>query len=296
MTLYTQAAANVRRTWIYLSLYLLIFWGLAAAAAAYFGDTSILFIGGVIALVQGLISIFASDSLALAVSRAKPLDEVAPAPVAARVKRLTEELCITAGLQMPRLYVIPDSAMNAFAAGRNEKKAVVALTAGLIDNLDDNELRGVIAHELAHIGNKDILLMGMVAVMAGAIALIADMFLHSTLFGRRREGEGGGALLLVALAFAILAPLVAALIQLAISRRREFLADGTAVLITRYPEGLISALRKISGDQEPLEVANRGNAHMYFSNPLKGGVGKLFSTHPPVEDRIAALQKGSGIL
>lgn len=295
MTLYTQAAANVRRTWLYLLLYLGLFWALAYAIAWYYGDFSIFVIGAGIALVQGMVALFASDSIALAVSHAKPLDEVAPTPVAARVRRLTEELCITTGLKTPRLYVIPDSAMNAFAAGRNQEKAVVALTAGLIENLDDNELRAVIAHELAHVGNRDILLMGVVAVMAGAIAMIADIALHSTWNRRSDTNNGGGALMVVALVFAILAPLVAMLIQLAISRRREFLADSTAVLMTRYPEGLISALRKISGDPEPLEVANRGNAHMYFSNPLKGGMAKLFSTHPPVEDRITALQRGTGL-
>ncbi len=300
MTLYTQVASNRFKTAFYLGLFSLIFLGVGWAFAWYFQMPGILVVASFIVIIQGIVSYWFSDSIALAASQAQPLSKVLQPNQEARVRKLTENLCITAGLKVPRLYVIPDTALNAFATGRNQDHAAVALTAGLVEQLDDNELSGVIAHELSHIGNEDIKLMSMVMVMAGLIALVSDLGMRSMFYGggRRRSDDngGGGVMLLIAIALAILAPIAATLIQLAISRKREFMADATAVLITRYPEGLISALKKISGDTEPLEVANRGNAFMYFSNPLhKQFMAGLFATHPPVEERIKALQQGTGI-
>jgi heat shock protein HtpX len=300
MTLYTQVSSNRFKTVFYFCIFVLIFLGIAWFVSLYLQMPEILVFAAFVTIFQGVASFWFSDSLALAASQARPLANSLPADQVKRVERLTENLCISAGIKMPRLYIISDTAMNAFATGRNQDKAAVALTSGLVEQLDDNELSGVIAHELAHIGNEDIRLMSMVMIMAGLIALVSDIALRSMFYGggrRRDENSGGnGAMLLIALALAILAPLAATLIQLAISRKREFMADATAVLITRYPEGLISALKKISGDTEPLEVANRGNAFMYFSNPLKKQwFASLFSTHPPVEQRIKALEQGTGI-
>ncbi|CAN5157890.1 zinc metalloprotease HtpX [soil metagenome] len=300
MTLYTQVASNRFKTAFYLGLFSLIFLGVGWAVAWYFDMPGILVIASIIVITQGIVSFWFSDSIALAASQAQPLSKVLSPTEDARVRRLTENLCITAGLKVPRLYIIPDTALNAFATGRNQDHAAVALTAGLVQQLDDNELSGVIAHELSHIGNEDIKLMSMVMVMAGLIALVSDLGMRSMFYGggrkRSEESGNGGVMLLVAIALAILAPIAATLIQLAISRKREFMADATAVLITRYPEGLISALKKIGGDAEPLEVANRGNAFMYFSNPLnKQFMAGLFATHPPVAERIKALEQGTGI-
>jgi heat shock protein HtpX len=296
VTLYTQVSQNRTKTAVFLVLFSLLFIGIGAGFAWYFGNSLILAIVGAVVVVQGLVSWWFSDSIALLSTSARTLAED---PRSGRVTRLTENLCITAGLPMPRLYLIDDTAMNAFATGRDRNHAAVALTTGLVDRLDDNELSGVIAHELSHIGNEDIRLMSMVMIMAGLIALLSDVFLRSLwTTGRKKEGDSGanGALMIIALVLAILAPLAASLMQLAISRKREFMADANAVLLTRYPEGMIAALQKISGDTEALEVANRGNAHMYFANPLRGQwLAGLFSTHPPVEQRIAALQKSSGM-
>lgn len=296
MTLYTQVSKNRFKTFFFLFLFSLLFLAVGWVASYIFEMPAILTVVAVVVIVQGFVSYWYSDSIALAASAAKPLQgALAPAQVK-RVERITENLALTAGLPMPRLYVIPDSAMNAFATGRDAKRGVVAVTAGLVENLDDNELAGVIAHELSHIGNEDIRLMSMVMVMAGLIALVADLILRNMFFHRGDRENNNGVILLIGLALAILAPLAATLIQLAISRKREFMADANAVLLTRYPEGMISALRKIGGDKEPLEVANRGNAHMYFSNPLKGQwLANLFATHPPIEQRIQALETGSGL-
>lgn len=299
MTLYTQVSSNRFKTVFYLFLFSLLFLGLAWGVSWYFGSPDILMIAAVIVIIQGVVSFWFSDKIALLASNAKPLEEALSPAQAQRVRRLMENLSITAGIATPRLYVIPDTAMNAFATGRDQKHAAIAVTAGLVEKLNDNELSGVLAHELSHIGNEDIRLMSMVMVMAGLIALISDLALRHMFWGRSRDNDnngGGAAMILIALALAILAPLAATLIQLAISRKREFMADATGVLITRYPEGLISALKKISGDTEPLEVANRGNAFMYFTNPLsKQWLAGLFATHPPVEQRIDALKKGSGM-
>jgi heat shock protein HtpX len=294
MTLYTQVSQNRWKTIAFLGLFSALFLALGAAFSWYYQSTGILFIVGIVVVVQGVVSWWFSDKIAIMSARARTLEGD---PRALRVTRLTENLCITAGLPLPRLYLIDDTAMNAFATGRDRNHAAVAVTTGLVDQLDDNELAGVIAHELAHIGNEDIRLMSMVMIMAGLIALISDIFLRSMWSGNRRrdDNQGSGVLVIIAIVLAVLAPLAASLIQLAISRKREFMADATGVLITRYPDGLVSALQKISGDTEPLEVANRGNAHMYFSNPLRGQwLAGLFSTHPPVEQRIEALRKASG--
>lgn len=209
---------------------------------------------------------------------------------------IVENLSITAGLPMPKLYIINDSIPNAFATGRDKKHAVVAVTTGLIDVLNKNEMEGVIAHELSHIGNRDMLVSTVVVVLVGFITLMADMFLRSQLFGggnRDREGGGqiGGILFIVGIVIMILSPIIATLIQLSISRKREYLADASGALLTRYPEGLASALEKISAHSGKMKKANHATAHLFISNPFGDKVRGLFSTHPPVEKRVELLRK-----
>jgi len=214
--------------------------------------------------------------------------------------RILENLCIAAGLPMPRIYLINEAQPNAFATGRNEKHAIVAVTTGLLEKLDRSEIEGVLAHELSHIGNRDMLLMTVAVVLAGTIALMSDFFIRMRWFGGgKKRGSGGGQvqaiIMIIALAAAILAPIAASLIRMAISRKREFLADATGALITRYPEGLASALEKISSDPSPMKSAKNATAHLYIANPFKGKqkisfMSRLFMTHPPTEERINRLR------
>jgi heat shock protein HtpX len=253
----------------------------------------------IISLFMAAGGYFASDKIVLTISRARPVTrEEFP-----YLYNVVEGLAIAAGLPAPRCYVIEDTAPNAFATGRNPKNSVICVTTGLLDKLNRVELEGVISHEMSHIKNYDILLQTLVVVMVGVVALLSDWMLRSFLWGggRRRgsreKGGAGGAgaiLIVVGLVMAALSPLVSQLIHLAISRKREFLADASGAMLTRYPSGLASALRKIAADTEPLEAANKATAHLYIVNPLKdikGTVNKLFSTHPPIEERIAALEK-----
>ncbi|MDI6846396.1 MAG: zinc metalloprotease HtpX [Candidatus Saccharicenans sp.] len=250
----------------------------------------------VIATMAAAGSYYYSDRIVLAISRARPVTrEEFP-----YLYHTVEGLAIAAGLPTPRCYVIEDSAPNAFATGRNPKNSVICVTTGLLQKLNRLELEGVIAHEMSHIKNYDVLLQTVAVVMVGTVALLSDWMLRTVWWGggrrksRERHGNAGAILLLVGILLAILSPIIARLIQLAISRRREFLADASAAMLTRYPAGLASALRKIAADPEPLEVANKATAHLYIVNPLKnvgGKINKLFSTHPPVEERIAALEK-----
>jgi heat shock protein HtpX len=226
----------------------------------------------------------------LGISGAKEVDP----KINRELYRLVENLCIASGLPLPKIYIIDDSAPNAFATGRDPKHSAVCFTTGILSKLNKHELEGVIAHELAHIKNRDTLLMSVVSILVGFIALLADWFLRTSFYGDN-DREGNHAIFFViAIVAAIVAPLVATLIQLAISRRREFLADATGAYITRDPEQLAYALQKISGDKEPLEAANRATAHLYIINPLKGShaVGwfaGLFNTHPPINERVKAL-------
>jgi heat shock protein HtpX len=237
-----------------------------------------------------------SDKIVLAISKARPVEK-SEYP---HLYHSVEGLAIAAGIPTPKMYVIDDSAPNAFATGRDPEHAAIAVTTGLLDKLNRTELEGVIGHEMSHIADRDTLLMTITVVLVGSVALVSDWMLRTFLWGggRRRSRSGGGGqagaiLMIVALVLAILSPIIAQLIRLAISRRREFLADANSARLTRYPEGLASALEKIARDREPLEVANKATAHLYIENPLKehkGGMNNLFSTHPPVEDRIAALR------
>lgn len=285
-----------------MGFFLIFVIGLGYLLAWYFNNSLILVIAVIIAVVQALVSYYYSDSITLAVSGAKEVPRKEPF---LELHRVVENLAITAGLPKPRIYVIQDSAPNAFATGRDPKHASIAVTSGLLEKLNKTELEGVIAHELSHVGNYDIRLMTVIVILVGVVALLSDFFLRWTWFGggrRRSDGDGGGQiqliLLIVAIAMAILAPLAATLIQLAISRKREFLADASGSLLTRYPEGLASALEKIAKDREPLEVANKATAHLYIANPFKnkeeqGGkswFSSLFDTHPPVEERIKKLR------
>ncbi len=252
----------------------------------------------VIASVMTVGSYYYSDRIVLAISRARPVSrEEFP-----YLYHTVEGLAIAAGLPAPRCYVIEDTAPNAFATGRNPKNSVICVTTGLLQKMNRLELEGVIAHEMSHIKNYDVLLQTVAVVMVGTVALLSDWLLRSFWWGggrrrsRERSGNAGAVLLLVGIVLAILSPLIAQLMQLAISRRREYLADASAAMLTRYPAGLASALRKIAADPEPLEAANKATAHLYIVNPLKnvgGKVNKLFSTHPPIEERIAALEKMS---
>ncbi len=298
-TLYTHSDANKRKTWFLLS----VFFVLIILAGYIFGTAmdapEIIYFAVGLSVISSFISYWWSDKIVLAMSDAKPVSFESNK----ELYRLVENLCITAGLPLPRIYIIDDSAPNAFATGRDPKHAVIAVTAGLLQKLDRSELEGVIAHELSHIGNRDILLATIVTVLVGVVVLLADWFRRWTFWGGKiRNNDKGGylqwAIMLTAIIFSILAPLFAYLMQFAISRKREFAADADGALLTRYPQGLARALEKISADTEPLEVANRATAHLYIASPFQGKrdgrdkksfFKKAFMTHPPVEERIAAL-------
>ncbi|MCL4079222.1 zinc metalloprotease HtpX [Coriobacteriia bacterium Es71-Z0120] len=294
--MYDQIAANKRRT----ALLIVVFFALVLAIGYVFGRAFDIGYGGVliafvVAVAMTWGSYWYSDRIVLALSRARPVDrDTEPYLVNA-----IEGLSIAAGLPVPRAYVIDDPAPNAFATGRDPEHAAVAVTTGLMQKLDRLELEGVIAHELAHIKNRDTLIQTLAAVLAGTVVIASDWMLRSLWWrgGRRRDSEGAGQLqalfALVGIALAILAPIFATLIQMAISRQREYLADANGALLTRYPAGLASALRKIAQDPNKLSVANKATEPLYIYNPLKdygGGLNALFNTHPPVEERIRRLE------
>lgn len=294
--LYTHKDANIRRTWVLFSLFFGVVIGVGWVFAQVYGDSSILMFAVIFSVGTSFMSYWYSDKLVLAMSRAEPVDlKRNPG-----LYRIVENLSITAGLPMPRLFIIPERQMNAFATGRNAEHAVVAVTAGLLDGLTTQELEGVLAHEMSHIGNRDMLVSTMAVVLVGFVSLISDMFLRSTMFGGLRgrdneRGQGEGILFIVGIALAILAPISASLIQLAVSRKREFLADASGALLTRYPEGLASALEKIAKDTVPMRTARNTTSHLWIDDPFTGQartswLHKLFMTHPPIEERIRALR------
>jgi heat shock protein HtpX len=290
-TLYTQQSKNITKTWILIGVFLAVCIGFGYFLADYYQNPGILTIALLFSIVMNIAGFWFSDKIAIASARAV----LASGPEYLELNRIVENLAITAGLPKPKVYIIPDNAPNAFATGRNKNHASLAVTVGLLNMLERNELEGVIAHELAHIGNRDILLQSMVVVLVGFISIAADFFLRSMFWGggRDREDRGSNVLAIVGIVLIILSPIIAQLIQLAISRKREFLADASGALLTRYPEGLASALRKISSYSQPMVHASDATAHMYISNPfgskVKNGLHKLFMTHPPAEDRIKAL-------
>lgn len=248
----------------------------------------------IVSLLMTTISYFKGDSIALWSSGARPITEEENK----YVYRLVENLCITSGLPVPKIYIIDDPAINAFATGRNPEKASIAVTTGAIQKLENEELEGVLAHELSHVQNYDIRFMTIVAVLVGSIVLLSDIFLRSRwFFGGHRDndnrggGQLGAILMIVGIVLAILSPIIAELIKLAISRKREYLADASGSLLTRYPEGLAKALEKIAAENQPMQRASKATAHLFLANPFAGkSLSKLFATHPPIEDRIAKLR------
>jgi heat shock protein HtpX len=300
MTLYNNVSSNQRKTWLLLVGFSIFIILVAYVFATAMNEPGILYAVVFFSIVSSFVSYWWSDKIVLAMSGAH---EVVHDSAHRELFHLVENLCITAGLPQPKIYLIEDSAPNAFATGRDPEHAVIAVTSGLLNKLEKAELEGVIAHELSHIGNRDILLATIVTVLVGIVVLLADWFRRWSFFGNRKSDdnrEGGqlaAVITIVAIILSILAPFFAYLMQFAISRKREFLADSNGALLTRYPEGLARALEKISADREPLEVANRATAHLYFSSPFKEDGGKkvswftkMFMTHPPVEERIKALR------
>ena len=294
-TLYTQQDKNIQKTWILMMAFLVVVISLGWFASWYFGNPIILYFFVAFSFLMNFFSYWYSDKIVLKMSGAKLVRREEER----ELWNVLENLCIAAGLPMPKLYIIEDSAPNAFATGRDEKHAAVAITRGLLNMLDRSEVEGVLAHELSHVKNRDILVMTIVVMLVGFITLLSDFLLRWSFFGgSRRNDRGGGQvqliMMIVGLILAILAPIIAVVLQLAISRKREFLADASGALLTRYPEGLANALRKISGYGGELKRANRATAHMYIASPFRGKhkrgfLAKMFMTHPPVEERIAAL-------
>ena len=293
MTIYSNAESNIRKTWMLISVFLVIIIGFGWIFSQVFQNPAILIYAVIFSLVMNIASFWYSDKVVLALTRAKPIKKQDNP----ELYRLVENLCITAGLPSPPIYILNEAQPNAFATGRDKNHAVIAVTRGLLEKLDKAELEGVISHELSHIGNKDMLLMTMVVVLVGFISIISNMFTRSLFFGGfrrnndREGGQAGSIFALVGLVLAILSPIVAMLIQFAISRKREFLADASGALLTRYPEGLARALEKIGADKNPMRVASASTSHLFISNPLRGqNFLTLFSTHPPLEERIKALR------
>lgn len=307
-TIYNQIAANRNKTWLIMFLFSVFIAGVVyvfVGALGYQGPGALGWVG-VALILTGLMnfgSYYYSDKIVMAISQATPIEKKDNP----ELYNLVENLCIGDGLPVPRIYIIDDTAPNAFATGRDPKHAAIAVTSGLLQKLNKLELEGVLGHELSHIKNYDTRLMTIVTILVGMIALLADWFIRMTWFSGRRDrderGNGAAIFMLLGIILAILSPIIGTLIQLAISRRREFLADTSSALLTRYPDALASALLKISQDQEPLEVANKATAHLYIVNPLKGlpasrqgqqvigWFSGLFNTHPPIEERVKALRE-----
>lgn len=294
--MYDQISQNKRNSWLLVIVITIFLVALGFFIGEYWGKGygygGIVF-ALVIALISGLVSYYGGAGMILAMSRAKRIEKKDHS----QLFNVIDELAISAGVPMPAIYIIDDTAPNAFATGRDPEHASVAITTGLLSKLSRDELQGVMAHELSHVQNRDILFSMMVGIMVGSIVLISDFFVRSVIWGGRGRkkggGKGSGPLILIGLLLAILAPFFAKMLQLAVSRQREYLADASAALITRYPEGLASALEKISGDKEVLEVANRATQHLYIVNPIKPfekRAKSLFSTHPPIEERVARLR------
>ena len=299
LNMYSQITSNKRRTVVLIVLFTAIVLGLGylfgyLSGYGWYG----LIPAALISLFLSLISYYTGDKLALAVSGAKPIQKTDNP----QLYRLVENLCITQGTPMPRLYIMPEQAINAFATGRDPAHASVAVTQGALTKLENEELEGVIAHELSHVKNYDIRVMTIVIVLVGIVSLISQWFFRMQFFGfsggRRRgdnhNGEGGAIFMVIGLLLMILAPITAQLIQLAVSRRREYLADASGALLTRFPEGLARALEKIAAEKIPVARATTATAHLYFANPFGGAkkfMGNLFSTHPPIQDRIKVLRQ-----
>lgn len=300
MTAYNQASSNRFKTWLIMFLFAVFITGVVyifSQAMGFRGPSSLGFVG-IALIVTGImnfVSYYYSDKMVMAISRAKQIQKKDHP----ELFRTIENLCIATGQPMPKIYIIDDSAPNAFATGRNPKNASIAFTTGILDKLSKLELEGVAAHELSHVNNYDTRLMTIVSILVGTVALIADWYMRSLWFGGHgdndRDSKSGAIFMVLALVLAILAPIIGTLIQLAISRKREYLADASGSLITRHPDALADALLKISADHEPLEAANRATAHLYIVNPFKGkqlkaSFANLFNTHPPIEERVKTLR------
>lgn len=301
-TLYTEQNKNINRTWLLMGGFLSFVVLIGYFASIYFQNEGIVYVAIFVSIVMNISGYWFSDRVALAVSHARPLEREENR----ELYRMVENLSITAGIPMPSLHIIDDPSPNAFATGRDKNHAAIAVTTGLLSMMDKSELEGVLAHEMAHIGNRDILLQSVIVVLVGMIAMLSNMVMRSSMYGgRERDREGGNpVIMIIGLILIILSPFIATLIQFAVSRKREFLADATGALITRYPEGLASALRKISDYPRGLSGANNATAHMFIANPFGGDADqdgeldknqktswlvKIFMTHPPIDERIKAL-------
>lgn len=302
-SLYKQKDSNIRKTWFLITGFLVLTMLLGWFLSYYFEASWILPFAIILSIVMSVSSYWWSDKMVIAMTRAKPMPDNDNG-VFEDIHNMVENLAITAGLPKPKLYVVQDRSPNAFATGRDPKHAVVAVTTGLLEKLDKTELEGVLAHELSHVGNRDMLVSTVVVVLAGVIIYTTDIlfraFLWGGIGGRRDSKGGGGVTIIIGLAALILAPILATIMKMAVSRKREFLADASGALLTRYPEGLASALEKISADNTRLKYANNATAHLFFENPFKADrkrdkkvsfVAKLFMTHPPVEERLKALRE-----
>lgn len=293
--MYEQIAQNKRNSVFLIVIFVVLILILAEVAGLYTGlGYGALFFAGIISIVMALVSYFSGDKIILAISRAK-YAEKKDNP---QLYNVVEEMAIAGALPLPKIYIIDDTAPNAFATGRNPKNATIAVTTGLLQKLNRDQLQGVIAHELSHIKNYDILFCTIIAILVGIVALLSDFMMRSVFYGgrsRRREKGGGDAVVLIAaLLLAAFAPLFAQILKFAVSRQREYLADASSVQLTRYPEGLAGALEVIANDREVLEAANRATQHLYIVNPIKPfesrAQNNVFSTHPPIEERIHRLR------
>lgn len=293
-TLYTHQDSNIRKTWFLMAVFLTVVIAIGYAVSWYFGNSFILYIAVAFALIMNITSYWYSDKIVLKMTGAKEVSrETQP-----ELWNIVENLAITAGLPMPKVYIVEDPSPNAFATGRNPENAVVAATTGLLQILDRTELEGVMAHELSHVGNRDMLVMTVAVVLAGFIAILADLFMRAMIFGGGNDRGKHPAFLVIAIVGIILAPIAAQLIQMAVSRKREYLADASGAMLTRYPEGLASALEKISAHSRPMKKASHATAHLFISDPFgkegkrsfKQKIGGLFQTHPPAADRVRILR------